>query len=236
MRRGRCGAWTVATAAQVAEFRAANQSLVTLALRDLRDFWAALNLDGEATRVRDALLDFFPELITVYGDTAALLGADWYDMLRDVPVSSASFRAALATPPQVEQAQAAARWALGPLFQAEPDPVNALSLLGGAAQRLVLKAGRDTVWDSARRDPVRTGIARVPTGPQTCSFCIMLASRGAVYASRESAGAENKYHDDCDCVPTIVRSEDDYPEGHDLDLYRRLYREGAGVGRDAPPE
>jgi hypothetical protein len=33
----------------------------------------------------------------------------------------------------------------------------------------------------------------------TCAFCTMLASRGAVYLSRESA-LSAKFHDDCDCV------------------------------------
>ena len=36
----------------------------------------------------------------------------------------------------------------------------------------------------------------------SCAFCVMLASRGAVYLSRESAGGtlSTKFHDDCDCV------------------------------------
>lgn len=40
--------------------------------------------------------------------------------------------------------------------------------------------------------------ARVPSGP-ACGFCIMLASRGFVYATRESAGEFTKFHDDCGC-------------------------------------
>ena len=33
-----------------------------MAQRDLRDFWFALNLGGDPKRVRDLLLEFFPEL------------------------------------------------------------------------------------------------------------------------------------------------------------------------------
>ena len=40
--------------------------------------------------------------------------------------------------------------------------------------------------------------ARVPKGA-TCPFCIMLASRGFVYASAASAGELGQYHDKCDC-------------------------------------
>lgn len=255
------------------EYRTANQSLVLLAQRDLSAFWSSLNVNGSPIAVRNALLDFYPELVATYGDTAAVLGADWYDSQRDVAPSAASFRAALAEPANTDQASAAARYALGPLFTAEPDPIAALANLNGTAQRLVLQPGRDTVFDSAGRDPVRTGVARVPSGATTCRFCIMLASRGAVYYSSSSAGAVvgrgtdesvnfnedgsqrlfgnrkalgvrargsqeigKKFHDNCDCVPTTIRSRDDYPEDYDLNEMRRLYAANEGIGRDIPPE
>lgn len=174
----------MATAAQVAEFRAANQSLVTLAQRDLRDFWSVLDLT-KPDIARDALLELFPELLTSYGDASALLGADWYDMLRDAPPSAARFRAALASPPQTDQAQGALRWAVGPLFDEDVD--LAFAQLMGATQRLVRQPGRDTIWDSAATDSYRTGVIRVPSGTTTCKFCVMLASRGPVYRSQVSA-------------------------------------------------
>ena len=40
--------------------------------------------------------------------------------------------------------------------------------------------------------------ARVPTGPDTCDFCLMLASRGFVYY--DQARAEEGSHRACDCV------------------------------------
>lgn len=39
--------------------------------------------------------------------------------------------------------------------------------------------------------------ARVPSGRETCGFCMMLASRGFVYRSAEKASAFHRY---CDCV------------------------------------
>lgn len=169
------------------EFRQANQALVLLAQRDLADFWRSLNLSGDPARVKASLLAYFPELVQVYGDAAALLGADWYDALRDVPASARAFKAVLASPVQREQAEASARWALGPLFLAEPEPALVLSQLMGSAQRLVMQPGRDSVFSSAAMDPVRTGVARVPRGLKTCAFCTMLASRGPVYSSEVSA-------------------------------------------------
>lgn len=216
------------------EYRTAAQSLVLLAQRDLADFWSAQNLQGSPVAVRDALLLFMPELVSTYGDASALLGADWYDMLRGETASASTFRAVMARPVDSEQTQASARWGLGPLFTGSAD--DAFSLLTGATQRLVMQPFRDTVFDSASSDPAGVRFARIPSGATTCRFCTMIASRGFVFHTAEDAGLSNKWHDKCDCVITPGRGPDDYPEGFDLDEYKRLYREGSGVGRDIPVE
>lgn len=64
--------------------------------------------------------------------------------------------------------------------------------------------------------------ARVPNGP-SCGFCTMLASRGFVYASRESAGAYTKYHDDCDCR-IVAGTKDTQVEGYDPEGMYGRYR------------
>lgn len=225
----------MATAAQVAEYREANRSLVSLAQRDLRDFWGSLNLFGDPAKVRAALLEFYPELLALYGDAAALLGADWYDMLRDVPPSASRFRAALAAPVDVDQARGSARWALGPLFE-DADSDGALSLLLGSTQRLVLQPGRESTWTAARSDPVRTSFARVPSGPTTCKWCVMLASRGFAYDTAQSASQARHFHDNCNCVIIPGRDESDLPDGYDLAEMKQLYSEMSGIGRDIPTD
>lgn len=222
----------MATAAQVSEFRLANQSLVAMAQRDLSGFWSALNLSGDPARVREELLLFFPDLVQAYGDTAAVLGADWYELLRDAPASAASFGAVLAQPAATGQAQSSARWAVGPLWDEDPDA--ALSRLLGSTQRLVLQPGRDSFAQSAGRDPVRTAWARVPSGATTCKWCVMLAGRGADYGDAVAAGDMNDFHDNCDCTQVPIRSRSDWPEGYDLAYFQDLAREFSGVGRDLP--
>ena len=221
----------MATAAQVAEFRRANQDLTLLAQAQLRDFLSSFRLDGDPMRVRNALVAFFPELVTTYGDVSALLAADFYDMLRDVPPSAASFRAAFAQPVDPGRAEGAARWAVGALFAGDPSLFT--SQISGATQRLVAQRGRDTIFENAARDPVRTAVARIPSGATTCRFCVMLASRGAVYHDLVSAGESNRFHDNCDCVPTVIRRESDFPEGYDLQVFVDLYTSGSGTGRYA---
>lgn len=215
------------SAATVAEFRQNNRDLVSLAQQDLTDFWSALSLEGNPIVVRDNLLEFFPELVQAYGDTAAVLAADFYDAIRNAPPSAASFRAGMSATPDASQAESVARWGLGPLFT-QNDPAQALLDLLGATQRLVLQAGRSTIIDSASADPVRTGFARIPVG-KTCPFCTMVASRGFVYATARSAGQSNEWHNDCDCVVVAGRSKDDLPEGYDLAALSRAYAHGEGI-------
>jgi hypothetical protein len=221
----------VATSAQLARFRANNAELVRLAQGTLTEFWASLNVAGNPLDVKSALLAFFPELVTSYGDAAALLGADFYDETRNVPVSASRFRATLAAPPKRAQSLAVARWGLGPLFEPDPNPGQALIDLLGATQRMVLQAGRTSIITAAGNDPVRTGFARIPIG-KTCPWCTMLASRGFVYWSEESAGEFDKWHNDCDCAVVAGTDSGSLPEDYDLTLYESAYADGSGIGRE----
>lgn len=42
----------------------------------------------------------------------------------------------------------------------------------------------------------------------TCSFCLMLATRGAVYLTAETAGQGRRYHAHCDCTVELVVGKD----------------------------
>lgn len=186
----------MATSAQVNEIRAASDGLVALAGRELDEFWNALFQSMSPLDFRDELLKFYPDLIAAYGETAGVLGADWYDVLRAARkqgVSAAQFRAAIAMPAPDEQSIKAAKWALGAYFDEQADSSLSLAQLQGTMQRLVMQPFRDSIWFAAASDPVRTGVLRKPAGLVTCRFCVMLASRGPVYsysaAGRSSAGA-----------------------------------------------
>lgn len=68
--------------------------------------------------------------------------------------------------------------------------------------------------------------ARVPQGPTTCAWCLMLASQGFVYVSEWTAefkGDGDKYHDCCDCVPISSFDSDPRLEGYDPEAYYKMY-------------
>lgn len=93
------------------------------------------------------------------------------------------------------------------------------------------RAAGECVERNARRDPLKPKWARVPSDAETCSFCLMLASRGFAYRSEETAGGSGHYHPHCDCriVPGFDGME---VEGYDPgELYRAWRR--AEVEQDA---
>lgn len=119
-----------------------------------------------------------------------------------------------AEPVNIEQTRATASWAIN---KADGDLPVAARRLAGPVGRMVRQAARDTVWESTR--VAGTGYVRVP-GPRACAFCLMLASRGAVYAkdtvlavgkkAKRPEGA--RYHDNCSCGAREVLSDDDIPQ------------------------
>lgn len=85
----------------------------------------------------------------------------------------------------------------------------------------IKKAAGDCTLYNAEQDPKKPRFARVPTGFETCTFCLMLASRGFVYRSAETAGAFDHWHPHCDCR-VIQGYPGDKIEGYDPDdLYQK---------------
>lgn len=116
--------------------------------------------------------------------------------------------------------------------------------LDDSLSRLVLQPGRDTIAAAILNDPAKPTWIRVPKGPDTCEFCILLASRElgpnfSGYASAHNALFREdgeRYHKKCDCVALPVFPGQD---AHDIsphmadyqDLYERS-AERAGTRRD----
>ncbi len=107
-------------------------------------------------------------------------------------------------------------------FSGESPEQSVRRRVGDLASAEVKRMANKTMTDNCVRDNVR--YARVPTGSETCGFCIMLASRGFVYHSERSAGELSHYHQSCDCkvVPGFPGVE---VEGYDPDSLYDLYSE-----------
>lgn len=102
----------------------------------------------------------------------------------------------------------------------------------GEAQRLVVEAGRDQIFESIRSDPEAKGWARI-TRTGACSFCRMLASRGAVYSKEgvkfRAHTVRNGRGGVCQCVaePVIGKSYEATAQARaDAALWERISEEG----------
>lgn len=215
-------------AASAAELEHVRKVLNKLSAAAWGDFLAAF---GDLPKwdqqiARRALEGAWPELIDTYGNMAASFGADMFEEWADSlqirrPVVD------LAEGVDPERATARAGWALS-----TADPMGNFKVL---LDELVKQPYRSTLQDSAFASGA--GWARVPTGAETCNWCLFLGSRGAVYHSRELAkyGTNGKkYHGDCDCTPALIAQDGSgAPEGYDPDaLYDRYQaaRQAAGSG------
>ena len=159
--------------------------LAALSERELSEVWRKLNL-SRPDRLADPLAEILAALIEKYGSAGATLAADWFDEAREAAGAAGAFTAITATPPEMERVEALSRWGIGPLFAANPDGAAALSLLAGGLQREVLKMPRATTEGSVSLDPAGPTFARHASA-NACAFCRMVATRGAVYTSREAA-------------------------------------------------
>lgn len=127
---------------------------------------------------------------------AAQASADLYDAVREASIGSA-----LGAQPisgyEPEKTEKAVRSFVRFIVDGRPETFDDQVL-----QRIDYEIKRSAgycITENGALDPTKPRYARVPTGAETCSFCIMLASRGFVYHSKSSAGAVNHYHANCDC-------------------------------------
>jgi len=174
--------------------QAADQALVTLAIRDLTSIWRTLDLadpDGATSQ----LLPVVRDLTDAYGAATAVVAADFYEDARAAAGVPGIYRARPAPGPPTEQVDAATRFALTPLWSRDPRYGDALRQLAGDTGRLIRAVGHDTVTRSADGDPRATGWQRI-TAPGACKFCVGLASRGGVY---KRATVRFASHTNCKC-------------------------------------
>lgn len=98
-----------------------------------------------------------------------------------------------------------------------------------AAMRHVLNGGRATIEQTVQADRAALGYARATSG-KPCAFCAMLAGRGPVYRSEQSAGFHA--HDGCSCtLEPVYRRDADWPSG--ARQYQQVWQEAtAGKSGD----
>lgn len=135
-------------------------------------------------------------LIQQYGRASATVAAEFYRAERRAAGVPGTFTVRPATPAPLVQVEAALDWATKGLWNQQPDVRAAETQVEGVAEKLVLDTSRDTLLAAVKADRRAHGWARVPEAG-ACSFCLLLATRGAVYKTEQTA--DFRAHDHCKC-------------------------------------
>lgn len=200
--------------------------------------WKPDDADNVAA-CRQAVVEALASIMPTYADAAAQASADFYDATREMMVGEPLGAQAISgyDPRKTEGAvRGFVRFVLEDRVDAFNDQV--LQRIDYETKR----AAGASMIENGKRDPLKPRYARVPTGSETCAFCIMLASRGFVYHTEGTAGAVGHYHANCDC--RIVCGWDAYAsgvsrrraadvevEGYDMDALYDQYVEDLRSGR-----
>ena len=185
-----------------------------------------------STAAKDALFaikERIHEYALTYGDAAAEVACEFFDVvteLQELNAYLAEFPPNWYNPRGTNSAVDRA----GRVYLESEDTEKMKRMLMNQLKYEVgLAAHKATSHNVVRNKKRVPGIAyaRVPTGADTCAFCMLLASRGFVYTSMEAAEGltPDHYHSDCDCVAVAGRG-DSRAEGYDEEHYWDIYESG----------
>ena len=168
--------------------------------------WSSVNYT-DITSEWDRLYNGVRNVIHIYGGLAAAEAVAYYDLVMGGGTGIKPAQMAKLT--SDDEIKKTIRSSLTPLWkEGEAGAERAGKNLASSAGQLALDPGRRTILDNVRRDGIR--YARVPQGASTCAWCIMLASRGAVYHTEETAGRSG--HVNCDCALVPLADGEEPPE------------------------
>lgn len=180
------------------------------------------------------MADLYP-LVADSQEESARLGRDYYDSEREIHVpNEPRHDVYLST---YDDANGFAEFVdameyTRPALVVADAPQSAVNVTVSQAVTEVENGGRRTVLRAVQSDPRALGWARTATGPSTCSFCLMLISRGPVYKTAASAGDQDAFHARCDCKIVPVFDRDDWT-GRDAFLaVEQLWIDTPGTGKD----
>ena len=215
--------------------RAVSEMSDGLAARAEAEILAGMRANPGASveECREHAKEVMSGMAQVADEAAATLAAEWYDAQAEAAGArlEPAVTASVYSPETVDKV---ARYQARKL--AKGDAEGFARRCGELVRNDALRSLNETVIANVGRDRDRGArFARVMTGAENCEFCLMLASRGAVYHTRETAGEFRRFHRGCDCKVVPGFSGDPMEalvEGHDpKDAYGRYeaIRKGGGL-------
>lgn len=176
------------------------QAVAVLAVADLVGQWAP---PADALEAVEVGRDLIRSLAQTYAQTNAAVAADFYESVR--PAGSPPFTPA----PQVRDdlvGGGTLNWSTQPLTANDFDLAIAqdetLSRIAESIMLATREAAIEALGEMTEQDPLDARFARFPQSSEPCAWCVLRASRGALYWSEEAATRGD--HRDCRCKATPV--------------------------------
>lgn len=172
---------------------AASRSAIDVLLPQLE----SLDWDAPVAELRDAIVALMQTCCESAATNAATVAAEFYDAARESELGRS-----LGAVPESRYNPNATEGAVRAFVQGLVDGKGPRFVMRRCRERVdyeAKKAAANAIRANVARDGTRPRYARVPSGSETCRFCIMLASRGPVYHNADSAGEGEHWHANCDC-------------------------------------
>lgn len=187
----------------------------------LADALMKVDYTADVASIRNAVIAIMLPACGASAIMAARLAAEFYNGLRARFGIDDGFMALVDSRREPEATEGAIRAFADKLDDSIPNVAAFQQLCADRIDYETRKAANECVAYNAKNDPKKPRWARIPTGAETCEFCIMLASRGFVYHSEETA---SHAHAHCDC--RVVPSWDKSPlvQGYDPDKYYDMWK------------
>lgn len=218
-----------ATLDQLQEQEGLVEGTVSLALSITQDYFSSLGkVTGDV--LRNGLLTFLPELLTNSREQVSLDTINFYESLRsEANVSGRGPDLAPLQDLNMDALESSIRWAVGPAFETDEqtqDLMKALDQVEDVVDRWTREAEIDTLLDAIELDEEPVAWYRV-NEPNSCTFCLMCASRGPVYDSAETAGKYKTYHRKCRCRCLPLFKGEPLVDGYDPKALYKQWQEAA---------
>lgn len=196
------------------EFAAYNRAVARIGDKAASDVeesimgWCREHESATVAEKREAAKLIMDGYIQGYDDIAAEFAAEWYDHRAEKSGIKLD-QAITMTTYSPESVDEVARYQAKKLL--DGDDAAFAKACGEYARNDLFRSLNETIIANVGRDKDKGArFARVPTGFETCTFCLMLASRNAVYHTRKTAGEFKHFHRHCDCK--VVPSFDPDPD------------------------
>ena len=192
-----------------------------------------LSVLSESPRVqREALRDILPELGDRYVGATSMVAAEFFDELMSLQDVAKPVRADTLLLEDPNRWRSLVEWSADDYVFERLGADQVYSRLAGGLTKTLTEAAADTMIGNAQLQPTRLSAQRVPQ-PGCCTFCSMVASRGAVYSPKSAGGVVGRgapvgshrlakgirprgsrqigqlYHDYCRCEVVILTPENE---------------------------